>query len=318
MTTITHVPATPGQIKQINRFGSDAIEKVFDELSLDKPGAQRVIENGDEFACAIRTAALASLKDLSVSDKYKNEEWYSDYTYPSEYDGPKPIKEQITALAEIFGFDPAHALEYAKNLPELPAGAEGWFAIPSQRGLKKLFPQIENEKARYCAGVRFVHEKIASSRKFCNYRDGLITPNHLRLCARTAYALYLIAKNQFGDILIVAGQLGMHHRGRSTRRARECFKGRHRAPETLLSGDEFGLDSLAGGSIVLVHPNRLVRWGDLGMDCPGDEFDYPYINDRFTHVPSFSSGGGVVTYDTYSYGDDHNLALHGSVSAFVL
>ena len=116
------------------------------------------------------------------------------YTYPNEYDGPKPIEEQVTALAEILGLDPAQALEYAKNLPELPAGAEGWFAIPSSDGLKKLFPKIENDAERYCAGVRLVHEKIAASRKLYNRCDGQITPNRLRVHARTAHALDLVAE----------------------------------------------------------------------------------------------------------------------------
>ena len=85
METITEATATTGQIKQINRFGSDAIEKVLVELGLDNPGAQRAIEHGYEFAEAIRQAARTSLKDLSETDKFKDEEVESNYGYFSGY-----------------------------------------------------------------------------------------------------------------------------------------------------------------------------------------------------------------------------------------
>jgi len=245
--TMNNTLITNGQRKQVVQFGTNAIEKILDELGLDKTGAQRVIEHGDEFARVIREVSMTSLMDLSVTDKYKDEEVSSNYTYPKEYKGPKPINDQIKAIAKIFSLNPSQALEFAKNLPELPNGAEGWFAIPSDTGLQKLFPQITDPAERYCAGVQLVHTKIASSRSFYNYRDGQITPAQLRVHTRTAHTLDLIAENQPGDILIVAGQLGMRHRGRSVRRAREVFV-----------SNEFGLGSLAVGSIVLTHPERIV------------------------------------------------------------
>ena len=303
MQTLAHAPATDGQIKQIARVASDAAEKaVRNYADFSKEGAQRVHGN-PEFAVRVREATILALADLSTG-KFEDEEVQSNYTYPREYDGPKPIEEQIKALAEILGLDPAHALEYAKNLPELPAGAEGWFAIPSSNGLKKLFPQIENDAERYCAGVRLVHEKIATSRKFYNWRDGQITPNRLKVHARTAHALDLVAENQPGDILIVAGQLGMRHRGRSVRRARECF-----------DSNEFGLGSLAVGSVVLTHPNRLVRWEELDMDCSGDEFDDPDAGVRFDRAPFFNFNDGKVKFDTYWFVDASGR--YGSASAFV-
>ena len=253
---------------------------------------------------ALKDGISKLIAEMQGSDRYANEEVSSSYTYPNEYEGPKPIEEQIKAVAEIFNLDPTQALEYAENLPELPECAEGWFAIPSNNGLKKIFPKIADDAERYCAGVRLVHEKIAASRKFYNYRDGRIMPNRLRVHAHTSHALDLIAENQPGDILIVAGQLGMRHRGRSVSRAREVF----------VSG-EFGLGSLAVGSIVLTHPNRLVRWKELDMDCAGDEFDDPNADDRFDHAPYFHFGGGEVKFDTYWCG--HANDPFGSVSAFV-
>lgn len=285
----------PKGMQAVNIF-----EAAYNKAKLDDSRAQRLNERGDE----LKDGISKLIAELSVSDRYADEEVKSSYTYPGEYGGPKPIEEQITALAEIMNLDPAQALEYAKSLPELPTGAEGWFAIPSNDGLKKIFPKIGNDAERYCAGVRLVHEKIAGSRKFHNWRDGQITPNRLRVHTRTAHALDLIAENQPGDILIVAGQLGMRHRGRSVRRARECF-----------DANEFGLGSLAIGSIVLTHPNRLVRWEELDMDCSGDDFDDPGAGDRFARAPIFGFNDGEVKFGTI-WCDDAN-GYYGSVSAFV-
>jgi len=294
---------TKGQRKQVIQFGTNAIEKILDELGLEKAGAQRVIEHGDEFARVIREVALTSLKGLSVTDKYKDEEVSSNYSYPKEYNGPKSIEEQIKAITKIFNLDSAQALEYVKNLPELPVGAEGWFAIPSDIGLQKLFPQIIDQAERYCASVRLIHEKIADSRSFYNYREEQITPAQLRVHTRTAHALDLIAENQPGDILIVAGQLGMRHRGRSVRRVREVFV-----------ANEFGFGSLAVGSIVLTHPERIVRWKELDMDCSGDEFSSD-ADGSFSFSPIFYFFDGKVEFDAYRVDNAH--VYYGSASGFV-
>lgn len=275
-------------------------EAAYNKAKLDNFRAQRLNERGDELKKGISNL----IAELSISDRYVDEEVESNYIYPKEYDGPKLIEEQVTALAEILGLDPSNALECAKNLPELPVGAEGWFAIPSNNGLKKIFPKIEDDVERYCAGVRFVHKKIATLCNFYNYRDEQITSDCLQVHARTVHALNLITEHQPGDILIVAGQLGMRHRGRSVRRARECF-----------DFNEFGLGVLAVSSIFLNHSNRLVRWEELDMDCSGDEFDDPTFDARFAHVYVFSFDVFEVWFATDWCGRFYGRS--GSVSAFV-
>ena len=233
-------------------------EVALNAANLSEDGAQRVIERGREF----QTGFIKLLKELSMSTQYADEERSSNYTYPPEYGGPRPVGEQIVALAVACNLDPSRALEYVKNLPELPNGAEGWFAIPSVDAIAmRHFPKIADPAERYCHAVQFVLGKIAESRSFYNYREGQITPAYLTRSDRTAQALTSIAAVQGSDILIVAAQLGLRHRGRSVRRAREVF-----VPS------EFGLGSLEVGSIVLTHPERLVRWEELQMDLAGDEF----------------------------------------------
>lgn len=283
-------------------------EAVYNKSKLDDARAQRLNERGGE----LQDGIAKLIAELTMSNQYANEEVRSSYTYPKEYKGPKPIADQIKAIAKIFDLDPASALEYAKNLPQLPDGAEGWFAIPSVDALAaKHFPGVTDPAQKYCQAVQLVHAKIAASRSFYNYREGQITPAQLRVHARTAHALDLIAETQKGDpstgsgqaILIVAAQLGMRHRGKSVRRAREVFV-----------ANEFGLGSLAVGSIVLTHPERLVRWEELDMDCSGDEFS-PVAVGGFSESPCFGFDGGKVRFVTGFV--DYPDGSFGSVSGFL-
>ena len=275
-------------------------EAAYNKSKLDEERAQRLNERGGE----LQDGIAKLIAELSVSNQYANEEVRSSYTYPKEYKGPKPIADQIKALAKIFDLDPSQALEFAKTLPELPNGAEGWFAIPSVDALaKKHFPEVTDPIQKYCQAVQLVHTKIADSRSFYNYREGQITPAQLRVHARTAHALDLIAETQKGDILIVAAQLGMRHRGKSVRRAREVFV-----------ANEFGLGSLAVGSIVLTHPERLVRWEELDMDCSGDEFS-PEADGDFSESPGFGFIGNKVEFGTRLV-DGPDVGF-GSVSGFL-
>lgn len=308
MKTLTHEPATNGQIRQITRVGTDAVEKTIEKFGLDKAGAQRVHARGGEFTRAICKEVVALLKELSISDCYIEEEEPSDRMYPKEYEGPNPIEEQIKAVAEIFEFDPTQALEYVQNLPEFPEGAEGWFAIPKVDALAKkhfLFKKKCNTVEQYCRAVEVVHKKIADTRAFSTYHDVLkYQSSWLQVHTRTVQALATLAENQPGDILIIAAQLGMSHRGRSIRRARECFV-----------SNEFGLTSLIVGSVILTHPSRLVGWEELYMDCAGDESDVLFADDRFDHASEFDFGGGKVSFGSKKV--DSASAFYGSASGFV-
>lgn len=293
MQTITQ--ATAGQIKQINRFGNDAIEKVLGELGLDNPGAQRVIEHGDEFAEAIRTAALASLKDLSVSDKFKDEEVESSYGYLSGYTKPKSITEQCNILRQIFpgiGFADEKLAER-----EVPQHAEGWFAIPKWQTVAPT----------YTEAVQKVLDAVKSARngKFYNYRDGQINNSRLRQTAKTASVFQKLGNEQKDhDILVVAAQFGIRHRGRSVRRAREVF-----------AANEFGLGAFAIGIMILTHQERLMNYNDLWIDCSGDEFDDPDADVRFDLAPCFDFSDGGVEFGAYWFG--YASGHCGSASAFV-
>ncbi|MFA5173503.1 MAG: hypothetical protein WC435_03870 [Candidatus Paceibacterota bacterium] len=296
-TQETSVNATSGQIKQITRVGSDAIEKVLAELNLTKDGAQRVHSHGDEFASGISEAARKLLLDLSVSDKFNDEEVESSYEYPPDYQGPHNIEKQIQAVAGMFNLNPKPALEYIKHLPSLdsfvPAQAlpfVSWFAVP----------WYEAVNPEYTKAVQVTLDKLSSSRRFENYRKGRIVPERLRQLERTIRMMNQIHKHQPGDIIILALQLGRLHRGRSVRRARERF-----------AGNEYGLNSFVGNVIALTHPERFEKNDELDMDLPGDEFDDPGSGDSFGRAPfldfddgRLGFGAGFVSrcFDDYGSG----------------
>ena len=275
-------------------------DTTYNEAKLDKGRARLLNEKGGEFQAGI----LKLINELTMFNRYDNEEVSSRCTYPSEYKGPKLIVDQVKAIAEIFGLDPSQAFEFAKNLPVLPEGAEGWFAIPSVDALAaRVCPDITDLAEKYCRVVMLIHKKLGSSRKFQNYRNGQIDKRHLQMHARTAHAMALIQEQQKGDILIIAAQLGMRHRGKSTRRAREVFV-----------ANEYGLNSLMGCAIALTHPERFVRSDELGMDLPGDEFA-PNGDGRFVGAPILHCIDGRFGFGTTgggSYG-----ALYGSASGFL-
>ena len=222
--------------------------------------------------------------------------------YRSEH---KLVRKQIKELAKILGLESSHALGYAKKLPSLPTGAEGWFAIPSDEGLKSLFPKATNRAERYCDGVWLIQEKLSDCREFCSWCDRPITSDQLRPQIKTAGALDLIAKDQPGDILIVAAQLGLGHRGRSVSQAREFFK-----------TNEFGLGALAVGSIILTDANQLACQGEMGMDCAGDEFNDSYSIAKFSHAPVFYYSLGVLRLGTHWKGQASGIPS-APVSAFI-
>ena len=288
---------TSGQVDQATDLARARIRKM---TGVSSEEFQVLLSRGGEFQDDVE----ASIRRLVRRDQFANEEVRAAYGYPEEYKGPKPIKQQIRAIAEVFGLDPALALEYAKKLPVLPEGAEGWFAIPLVDTLAaKHFPEVVDPAEKYCRALQLVHQKIAASRSFTNYRDGQIDTAHIRVSTRTLEMMKKIAEMQKGDILIIAAQLGKRHGGRSVRRAREVF-----------TANEYGLTSVAGGSIVLVHPERLVRWEEQDMDMAGDEFSDDG-GDSFGRAPCFlfGDGGAEFAADGVSSADGH----FGSVSGFV-
>ena len=286
MNALTQQATTEGQFEQTTRVVVDAVRKAMKPLG--KEAAQRVHSRGNELAAGI--AKLVT--ELSVSDQYADEEVETSYNYPPQY-RVKPLAEQIQTLAKLFSLNGAKALVYAEHLPELPEGAEGWFAVPR-------FEAVGNT---YGDAVEKVIGLIAKSRKLKNWREGQLHERYLRQSERTQWMMAKLVEGQEGDILVIPAQFGFRHRGKSVRRARETFY-----------DNEFGLGSFTVGAMLLTHPEREVEWEHLHIDCSGDEYS-PGADGRFVYAPIFYWRDSELHFNGYWTIDANERC--GSASGFL-
>lgn len=304
MTTETDKSITSGQIDTIANLTCQAVKTVIKKVNPTGKDAQTgIITNGGEYKRRITEAIEPVIRDMVTLNRYANEVVSSNYTYPKEYPGPKPIIDQVKTIAELFGLDPTQALEFAKSLPKLTDKDQGWFAIAKVSAVaQKHFPEITDIAEQYCGAVKLVHTKLNDSRIFHNYYNGEITPAKLRQHPRTLDFLEILEEQQKGDILIIAVQYGIRHRGKSVRRARETF-----------ARNEFGLTSFQLGCMALTHPERYVKWEQLHTDCAGDQLA-PAADGHFSKCPVFRFRGGL----RFSSGDVSDANAHyGSCSGFL-
>jgi hypothetical protein len=228
-----------------------------------------------------------------MSNQFVDEEVESSYGYLSGYK-PDGITKQTDVLRQLF---PGISLRVDEKLVEqpLPIGAEGWFAIP----------RWEKLASTYGEAVEKVLGMIKKNRsdKFSNYCEGQLGPQHLRRHERTLKRFEIIAEQQKDcDILVVAAQFGLKHRGRSVRRAREVF-----------AANEFGLGVFEIGCMLITHPERLQHYDDLWIDCSGDEYRFE-ASGYLDGAPYFSFSDGFVEF--HASGVDRAFARYGSASAF--
>jgi hypothetical protein len=274
----------------------------IDKARMTEEEAQRVHE-----AVGLADLIAGYIAEHRVGNQFEEEEEVrSNYRYPKEYKAPRPIEEQIKSLAEVFGLSPDDALAYAKTIAQKPLyGGEGRFAIVSDAGLAKLFPNVTDPAERFCLGTNLVLEKIeATKRPFHNFRKGQLTKDRLRRHAKTTAAYEKIAQEQKGDIWIIDAQLGFNHRGKSVRRARVYF-----------AGNEYGLDPIAMGSITLTHPERFVYSSELDPDCAGAEFA-PDADGGFSQAPYFRFSDGRLKFGASYVGYPAPRGNFGPASGF--
>ena len=224
---------------------------------------------------------------------FAHEEVASSYGYRSGY-APKPISEQVNRLRELF--PELGTADIALASQPLPERAEGWFAVPRW---EKIAPT-------YNKAIEKILAKLSETRngKFSNFRHGRLGPQYLRQHERTVAMWKKLGKQQAGqDILVVAAQFGLEHRGRSVRRAREMFNER-----------EFGLSAFAVGIMLLTHPERLRHDDDLWIDSAGDEYAR-YGDGGFSDAPIFNFDDGEVEFNLrwFAYARER----YGSASAFL-
>jgi hypothetical protein len=283
---------TSGQRDGLVAVVAAAARKAIEAANLDKEAAQLVVHKGGELAVEIDRAVHSALARLAVSQDFASEQVASRYGYLSGYK-PRPVAEQLATLRQLFPELGTASETIASG--EVPQGAEGWFAIPDWR---KLAPT-------YGEAVEKVLVALAKTRggKFVNYRAGELGPDRLRQSAKSVAAFQKLEGEQKGhDVLVVAAQFGLRHRGRSIRRAR-----------AVMGGGEFGLGAFTLGIMLLTHPDRLQHQDDLWIDCAGDEYA-PEAGGHFVSAPFFHFYGGKLEFAANHVDVAH--VCYGSASGF--
>lgn len=276
-------------------------DAAYNGRKFDHDRAQLVNNRGDELKAGIEEL----LDKLSTPNRFIDEERPSNYIYPPEYKGPKPIRQQVQMTHDLWAkagieLDINATLEFLERfLPayKRPDIVEGLFATPRWQKIADS----------YNAAFELLLAQIAAARRFHNYRAGALGPEYLRQYARTAAMMEQMGQQQKGDILIIPAQFGLRHCGSSVRRAREVISA---------NPIEFGACPFIVGSMALVHPERYVRWGQLHTDCPGGEYS-PDADGGFSRAPLFSYD---ALHDRLRFGTDwvdDADAVYGSVSGFL-
>ncbi|MEK9170090.1 MAG: hypothetical protein AAB674_00375, partial [Patescibacteria group bacterium] len=87
--TMKRTSLTSGQEEQYRRLVADAARHgaslALKKVGLDKDGLQRLLGRGDQLKAALAELIVAKSRELSISDKFADEEVKSSYAYPSGY-----------------------------------------------------------------------------------------------------------------------------------------------------------------------------------------------------------------------------------------
>ena len=284
---------TQAQNDLLKKSLEEAVSQAYLEAiqQLDRQSAQTVLDLDKKLASEVAASVVEIIQRHTASDKYKDEEVGSNRVYPPTY-RVRPIEAQVTELRKLFP-SLGDCMEKMARKP-VPEGAEAWFAIPRWQALASTY----NEATELLLGV------LATRRKVSNRVLGRLGPTYLRQGERSKLAEKILADQQVGcDILVVAAQAGLLHRGCSARRTREA-----------MAGNEFGLGVFAFGCMLLTHPERLSTGDTLMIDCGGDEYsvrgDY-----SFDRVPLFDYDIAGIEFSAFY--EDRARNLWGTPTGFL-
>jgi len=284
---------TEQQNQQLQDCFGDAVRSAYLTVieKLDRQSAQAVLELEDDLKSDIAKAVIEIVENHKVSHKFEDEMAGSDRSYPPTYK-LRPLEAQVTELRKVFP-SLGSCQEKLGRLP-LPEGPEAWFAIPRWQAVAPTYNEA----------VETVIEILAAKRRFANRIAGRLGKEYLRQTERSRLAESLLADQQQGnDILVVAAQAGMLHRGSSARRTRST-----------LAGNEYCLGVFAVASILLTHPERLSDGDSLMIDCGGDEYS-PRADYTFDRVPLFDFDLSGIEFSIFY--EDRARNLWGTPTGFL-
>jgi len=273
----------------LNDAVSEAYRLAIEQL--DRQSAQAVLETERKLRSDIVGAVTDIVNRHTLSSKFHDEEVDSKRTYPPTYQ-VRPVEAQVTALRKAFP-ELVRCHEKLGRIP-LPEGPEAWFAIPRWQVIASTYNEA----------VERILEVLAARRRISNRILGRLGEKYLRQSERTRLGESILGDQQQGnDIFAIPAQLGMLHRGCSTRRTR-----------ALLASNEFCLGSFAVASILLTHPERLSVSESLMIDCGGDEYS-PRADLHFDRVPLFDFDLGGIEFSIFY--EDRARDMWGTPTGFL-
>ena len=284
---------TEQQNRMLQDFLGEAIQTAYKTAieQLDRQSAQAVLDMDKRLKREVADRVVEIIHRNTVSDKFKDEEVGSTRIYPPTY-RVRPIEAQVTELRKLFPSLGNCQEKLARR--ELPEGAEAWFAIPRWQALASTY----NDAVEMMLGT------LAAKRRFSNRIVGKLGAMYLRQAERSMLAEKILGDQQEGnDILVLAAQAGLLHRGSSARRTRVS-----------MAGNEFGLGVFSFGCMLLTHPERLSTGDTLMIDCGGDEYsvrgDY-----TFDRVPLFDFDMAGIEFSIFY--EDRARNLWGTPTGFL-
>ena len=284
---------TEQQNRMLQEFLGEAVQEAYKTAieQLDRQSAQAVLDMDKKLKREVAALVVETIHRHTVSDKYKDEQVASNRVYPPTY-RVRPIEAQVSELRKLFPSLSSCQEKLARR--ELPQGAEAWFAIPRWQLLASTY----NEAVEMVLGV------LGSKRRLSNRIVGKLGAMYLRQSERSKLAEKILAEQQEGsDILVLAAQAGLLHRGSSARRTRVA-----------MAGNEFGLGVFSFASMLLTHPERLSTGDTLMIDCGGEEYsvrsDY-----TFDRVPLFDFDMAGLEFSIFY--EDRARNLWGTPTGFL-
>ncbi len=284
---------TEQQNRMLQEFLAEAAKTAYETAieQLDRQSVQSVLDMDRKLKREISEKVVEIVHRHTVSDKFKDDEVGSTRIYPPTY-RVRPVEAQATELRKLFPSLGVCQEKLARR--QLPEGAEAWFAIPRWQALAPS----------YNDAVEMLVDTLIAKRRFSNRIAGKLGEKYLRQTERSKLAETILGEQQEGsDILVVAGQAGLLHRGSSARRTRVA-----------MAGNEYGMGVFAFGCMLLTHPERLSSGETLMIDCGGDEYsvrgDY-----TFDRVPLFDYDMSGIEFSIFY--EDRARNLWGTPTGFL-
>lgn len=151
---------TSDQMKQLERFTQDAVNRALKNLNLDKDGVQRLIERGGEFQAYV-VAGISRFSAKAPDYSLARTILGSDFITPEEVAKARPsiayTDEQITALVE--NLPSGDALKWCKD--------HGYALIPAPPSAISLLDVREIQPTHFYSktGGWYAEQKFASEDK---------------------------------------------------------------------------------------------------------------------------------------------------------